>query len=290
MAYVNNAYALSIVIPTYNRSRSLQTTLDSIVSQKGFDSNIEVIISDNSSTDNTKYMVLKFCEKYENIKYYRNETNVKDKNFPIAISYANGEYVKILSDNKPLRYNFINELLRVMKNNSAIIFHLNNSKRKIIYKNTKNINEFIYNASFYSTWLPAYTFKASIIKQIDIFSINTNNQLFQTELALRVLNSDPSCQFIIGKTMDDIQGFPKGGYDLLKVFVENYLEILRQSHHIYSSYYIIEKNRLFIKFIIPWLINIKIYPYKYTFNVDDIEKYIEKYYKYNILKYILYFI
>lgn len=45
---------LSICIPTYNRAEYLRRTLDSIVSQEDFDSNCEIVTSDNSYTDNTE--------------------------------------------------------------------------------------------------------------------------------------------------------------------------------------------------------------------------------------------
>ena len=44
---------LSICIPTYNRSEQLRRALESLVGQEGF-SEVEVVISDNCSTDGTE--------------------------------------------------------------------------------------------------------------------------------------------------------------------------------------------------------------------------------------------
>ena len=60
---------LSICVPTYNREIYLQECLDSIISQDSFDEDtIEIIISDNASTDGTQSLIKKYQEKYRNIK------------------------------------------------------------------------------------------------------------------------------------------------------------------------------------------------------------------------------
>ena len=89
---MNNNPLFSICIPTYNRSNELKRCIESIISQDGFDDvNVEIIISDNCSTDNTDEVVKPYILKYKNIKYYRNKKNVTMENFPIVLSEATGE-------------------------------------------------------------------------------------------------------------------------------------------------------------------------------------------------------
>jgi len=45
---------VSVIIPTYNRSATLERCLNSIKAQDYIGRNIEVIIADDGSTDNTK--------------------------------------------------------------------------------------------------------------------------------------------------------------------------------------------------------------------------------------------
>jgi abequosyltransferase len=47
---------LSICIPTYNRSQYLKQALETYVSNAAFDDEVEIVISDNASTDNTEKM------------------------------------------------------------------------------------------------------------------------------------------------------------------------------------------------------------------------------------------
>ena len=59
---------LSICIPTYNRAALLKKTLDSIVNQKRFidTDDVEIIISDNCSQDNTEKLSMLYVHRYKN--------------------------------------------------------------------------------------------------------------------------------------------------------------------------------------------------------------------------------
>ena len=61
---MSNEILLSIVIPTYNRAKSLKSCLISIEQQKVDKNCYEVIVVDNGSTDNTKHIVDSFLSKF----------------------------------------------------------------------------------------------------------------------------------------------------------------------------------------------------------------------------------
>lgn len=62
-----SGYKISIIMPTYNSENYLENTLNSILNQSiGFD-NIELILVDDKSTDNTRDMIKNFSNKYDNI-------------------------------------------------------------------------------------------------------------------------------------------------------------------------------------------------------------------------------
>lgn len=68
---------LSICIPTYNKEKYLGATLDSIITQEWFDEEeIEIIVSDNASQDNTAKLMEGYQNRYKNIKYVRNNENI----------------------------------------------------------------------------------------------------------------------------------------------------------------------------------------------------------------------
>jgi abequosyltransferase len=68
---------LSICIPTFNRRKYLQECFESIITQDGFnEQDIEIVISDNASEDDTSSLVYEYMNRYSNIVYHRNEENI----------------------------------------------------------------------------------------------------------------------------------------------------------------------------------------------------------------------
>ena len=69
------SYKVTVIIPTYNSVEFLDSTIASIMNQSiGFE-NIELIIVDDYSTDNTQELINSYCEKYENIKTFESGKN-----------------------------------------------------------------------------------------------------------------------------------------------------------------------------------------------------------------------
>ena len=82
---------VSIGVPVFNGEEFIGKTLDSLINQTY--KNIEIIISDNHSTDNTE----KICKKFENlddrIKYFRQKRSIDvNENFNFTLSKATGHY------------------------------------------------------------------------------------------------------------------------------------------------------------------------------------------------------
>jgi glycosyltransferase involved in cell wall biosynthesis len=87
---------VSVCLICYNQEKFIEQTLDSINNQKFKD--IEVIISDDCSTDNTKEIILKFIDKNQlNWKILPTKENVgMQKNWRNCIEAATGEYIAII--------------------------------------------------------------------------------------------------------------------------------------------------------------------------------------------------
>jgi len=68
---------LTIAIPTYNRADSLDRNLSILMPQvKRFRKSVEVIVSDNFSTDHTQEIPEKYINLGFDIKYIRNKSNL----------------------------------------------------------------------------------------------------------------------------------------------------------------------------------------------------------------------
>ncbi|MFH1657163.1 MAG: glycosyltransferase family 2 protein [bacterium] len=86
---------VSIVIPTRNRAHLLRFALKSAVEQSY--ENLEIIVCDNYSQDNTKEVVDLF--KNQNIVYVRTkESLAMPDNWEFALGNASGEYIAFLTD------------------------------------------------------------------------------------------------------------------------------------------------------------------------------------------------
>lgn len=92
---------LSICIPTYNRSRYLAELLDSIVAQNL--SEIEVVVSDDGSVDDTAAVVARYQAILKHLKFIQQPVNIGlDRNFIEVTRAATGDYLWLMGDDDRL--------------------------------------------------------------------------------------------------------------------------------------------------------------------------------------------
>lgn len=72
---MNYKYKFSIIIPIYNAKEYVEKTIRSVINQTiGFKKNIQLILINDGSTDESEDICLKYKRKYpENIVYYKKE-------------------------------------------------------------------------------------------------------------------------------------------------------------------------------------------------------------------------
>ena len=87
----NSAIKISIIVPVYNIEHYLPRCLDSILSQTH--RNIEVIVVDDGSTDNSAYVIKKYAKKDSRvIPLFKKNSGVSDTRNK-ALDKATGEYI-----------------------------------------------------------------------------------------------------------------------------------------------------------------------------------------------------
>jgi len=87
---------------------------------------IEVCVSDNASTDNTKEMILKYKKSELNFTYHQNKKNIgPEANFLQAIELATGEYCILLGADDAINANTINNLINEINDSNIDIFLFN---------------------------------------------------------------------------------------------------------------------------------------------------------------------
>jgi len=117
-----NHILLSVSIPTYNRAASLERTLGMIISQmNGYEGVVEVVISDNCSSDNTEEIVTRYAAAHSYIKYFKNAVNIgPDRNFDAAVNKSSGEFVWLLADDDFIEGHAIRSIVGVVRSHPAV--------------------------------------------------------------------------------------------------------------------------------------------------------------------------
>ena len=113
--------SLSIIIPIYNAEKYIQPCLESIYNQDLQESEFEVILINDGSTDNTSAIIHDFSTKHTNI----NIINQKNQGLSITrnngIEKAVGEYILFIDSDDLLIENSIRPMLHLAINNSLDI-------------------------------------------------------------------------------------------------------------------------------------------------------------------------
>jgi len=114
---------LSICIPTYNRRDKLDLCLSFLLEEiNQFEEDVEIIISDNCSTDLTEEMVKgKYPQFYKN--YYRSQINYGPyQNFYTAVLKAVGKFVWLIGDDDIILPGIINQIITIIKYDDTLKF------------------------------------------------------------------------------------------------------------------------------------------------------------------------
>ncbi len=124
---------ISIIVPTFNRSKSLLLAIKSILKAKN--QNIEIIIIDDASDDDTHKKINLLNNK--NIKYIRNENNIGTAKSKLkGVDIAAGDYMGFLDDDDIWTNELINFESDISSNCDIILYNFQ------MYYKTDNTTRF----------------------------------------------------------------------------------------------------------------------------------------------------
>lgn len=105
---------MSFCIPTYNRANFVERCIKKIIQLQL--KNIEIIVINNNSTDNTEEKILNLSKTDDRIIYYRNSKNIGQcGNIIKCFKKAKGKFIYLISDEDEIEINFFSK-----KNNEKI--------------------------------------------------------------------------------------------------------------------------------------------------------------------------
>lgn len=137
---------VSIVVPTYNCEKYIENCIESIVIQSY--KNIEVIIIDDGSIDNTYEIIKKYITKDKRIKYFTQENSGPSVARNKGIEKSNGEYLIFVDSDDIIEKIYVEKLLNRIKSNSfdiACCGYIDKSKYGVVKLNDFWINKDILN-------------------------------------------------------------------------------------------------------------------------------------------------
>lgn len=145
---------LTIAIPTFNGANTIASNLGILLPQ--CDERVEIIISDNGSTDRTQEIIHEFMKDYPFIRYIRNEHNIgPDSNYLQCMNMAKGKYTLLLSDDDVLIEGRLKVILDFLESSEDIsLVYLNAvsfRERYIDYSHCEKYNREIYDNKNFTT-------------------------------------------------------------------------------------------------------------------------------------------
>ena len=175
-------YKISVIIPIFNSEKYLKESIESVINQTiGFE-NIQLILINDGSTDNSKEIINSYSEEYSNIQAYHLEESHRIGGIARneGLKYAEGEYLMFLDSDDKFDEITCEKMYKAIKENNADIVTGN---YKCMYENgkiwpnpifdesckTKELEEV--NEEFFYLYCPSVClkiFKTELIKQNDI--------------------------------------------------------------------------------------------------------------------------
>lgn len=174
---------LTIAIPTYNRSFYLNHCLGFITKQLNINNQeVDIIVTDNCSTDNTFEIVNYYILKGFKIKYIKNKINLgADFNIGQCYLLALTQFVLVLGDDDYLINGSIYEINNLLKHNMDCgVFHVSTIYENKFKNKTNKINilngiDFIKKINFKLIFISENIVNKKYLNNVHFFTDNYSN-------------------------------------------------------------------------------------------------------------------
>lgn len=232
-----NKALLSLCIPTYNRAAILKENILVILHQleeiEGTE--VELIVSDNCSTDNTQEVIKLLIEAGAPIVYNRNEENLGSAgNFIKCIKMASGKYIQLLGDDDYLAPGGLKYILDCLRGKEYGLLHIDpHPVTAYPLKEYFDNNDYLKIINRQFTWMSGNIFRSDIVSKIDYRKYTTSHLMqmpFYLESAL-----ESNVNAITGETVIEMDAGQKydaknrgGSYNFIGVFAFHFLRIMRE--------------------------------------------------------------
>lgn len=225
----NKQPLLSICIPTYNRAKYLKTSLERFRKAITPEMDIELLISDNCSPDETSIVVEEAIDNGLMCTYIRNGKNLgADGNFLQCFHKSKGKYIWLCGDDDFLLPEKLKPLYDLLTSGEYGLIELNTnpSKFNLSPKVMTDVGDFLSEVHVWITFVSGNIFRKEVVPMIDgekykeSFLIQTPYFLTSATLGL------PNVMYYPQVLETGADSANNGGYNLFQVFCENLLSMI----------------------------------------------------------------
>lgn len=230
---------LTIAIPTYCRSQYLDLCLRQFLADKALfaDGQVELLILDNCSPDDTPAVVKRYQQGGLLLRYVRHEEDIgSDANFAQCFNLASGRYVQLLGDDDLYLPGMLGRLVRALSEGEYGVVMLKSYGYERDFKREHpggagqskvfaQPETFLYEVGQLITFISACVINKQVQLEVDARDYCGSN-LVQVHLVLLAMLRTQSSLYLTDYYLA-CKRANSGGYDFSEVFVERLFSIVR---------------------------------------------------------------
>jgi glycosyltransferase involved in cell wall biosynthesis len=175
---------VSVALPVYNGEEWLEQAISTLIKQSY--KNIEMIIADDCSSDNSQKICEQYASKYSQIKFIKNETNLGAQgNFKKILHLCSGKYITYACQDDYWDENFISYLVEKLESNNSAV--LAGSAAQLLDENDEKYREVHCNGKWNPEKLSTYGLIYSVMLPLNYGKWIKNHLLFHGVLRTDIL-------------------------------------------------------------------------------------------------------
>lgn len=248
---------LSICFPTYNRAECIGEQLKRLSTvDKAVLEDVEIIVSDNCSPDNTKDVVTSYHSSLD-FQYNRNEKNLgPDENYLYCFSHATGKYVWLVGDDDYLVPENLHVVIETLKKKDIGFLYITPGAKpeEPVFREYTSKEEFLKVMDKFITFLTSSIVRNDYIRDVDVTPYKGTWQEYVPFFLTSIVKGNTNGELLYEIYEAPAAADTNGGYKIFSVFGAGFLRIVKDFYlqrKISQKAYEIEKDVSF-NFLMPY--------------------------------------
>ncbi len=242
---------------------------------------VEIVVSDDCSTDHTESVVRSFASRLPGlVRYCSTPSRLVEENPCHALQAGRGEYLKLLSDSSTIRPGCLGPWTTILKRlepDRPIVFLVNEAplEHESSLTNGEDLEEFLMTASHRCTDIDGFGIWREDLESMTDVARAASSKLFHVDLLLQLLEKKHRSVILRELILDRQGASRKLIYNVAEVFGANYLGLLK--HYVGSGAlskrgYEKEKRSTLFHLILPHLSKLE-----HLHEIDNLEIHLRDY-------------